>query len=255
MISSEKIRLSAVVTTKNEEKKLAMCLGSLFFADEIVLVDSGSTDRTLEIAESFGCRVFVEPWRGGGPQKQSAIEKCSHDWVLILDADEVFLPEGVGVVRKIVESAGPSAAGYTLLRRSYIGDRWVRHSDWWPDRTLRLFDRRKGRMEGINHSRVVVDGKAEDLEAVIDHFSFDDYTHMLSKANRFSSWTSDELFKKGRRAGPFAAVSHSAWMFFKIYILKKGFLDGFDGLVVTVYSAICSFFKYAKLHEMSRNKR
>lgn len=255
MMSEEKVKLSAIVTTKNEEKNLARCLNSLFFADEIILVDSGSTDNTLEIAREFGCKIFVEPWRGGGPQKQSAIKKCSHHWILILDADEVLLPEGANVIRKIVDATDSPAVGYTLLRKSYIGNRWIKHSDWWPDRTLRLFDKRKGRMEGINHSRVVVDGTVNNLELILEHFSFDDYSHMLSKANRFSSWTAEELFKKGKRIGPLGVMSHSAWMFFRIYILKKGFLDGFDGLVVTMYSTINTFFKYAKLYEMSRYKR
>ena len=245
-----KVEISVAVITKNEEGRLPACLKSVSFADEIVVLDSGSTDRTVEIAREAGARVFIEQWRGYGPQKQSAVDKCKHDYVLLIDADERLTDDAVDAIRDIM--AGRRAEAYSFRRKSFIGDRWIRHCDWWPDRITRLFDRGKCRLEGMVHEHVKVEGRTVALDAVIEHYSFRDYAAMLEKLNIYSDYTSSELFSRGKRVSVLSPAVHGAWMFFRTYIIKRGFMDGFDGLVVSLLTACGTFFKYAKCLEKRR---
>lgn len=245
--------ISVAIIAGNEERRLSKCLESVKFSDDVVVVvDSKSKDRTAEIAREYGCRVYIEDWRGSGPQKQSSIDKCRHKWVLLLDADESLSPGSEGAVLRAVDN--PRVDAYMLNRKAYIGDRWIKHSDWWPDWLIRLFNKEKCRVDGIYHPKIMASGNSAKLDAEIDHFSFYDYAHMISKINRFSGWTSSVLYDEGKRVLPISPITHAAWMFFKIYFIKRGFLDGLDGLVIAVYSATKSFFKYAKLLELQRKK-
>lgn len=242
---SVKVSVSVAVITKNEESRLRPCLESVSWAADIVVVDSGSTDRTVELARSMGARVFVEEWKGFGPQKQSAIDKCANDTVLILDADERLSPEAAARVKSIIES-GLGAEAYSFRRKSHIGGRWIRHSGWWPDRVPRLIDRRQCRMQGLIHERVVINGTTIALDEAIEHFTFEDYSSMIVKMNSYSDMTSDDIVRSGRRVGPLAPSLRAAWTFIRVYLLRRGFLDGFDGLVIALLNAGGTFFKYAK---------
>ncbi len=245
--------LSVAVITKDEEKRLPDCLRSVSFADDIVVVDSGSSDRTVEVAKAFGCMVYIEDWKGYGPQKNSALEKCSNDWVLLLDADERVPAKTADLIMEMVKA--PSADAYTFKRKNYLHGRWLQHSGYWPDRQIRLVNRRMGVFEAAIHERWTTKGRIEDLNAHIDHYAFSGYHDMLNTLNEYSSVIARELYRSGRRANVLSPVFHGAGMFFKIYFIEMGFLDGMDGFVTALTKAGGSFFKYAKLLELQREKK
>ena len=250
----DKIPLSVAIITKNEEIKLLDCLKSVSFADDIVVVDSGSSDNTIKIAREFGCRVFVEDWKGHGPQKDSAVRKCMHDWVLIIDADERIPTETREVTQKVLER--PEADAYSFKRKIYLHGKWLKHSGYWPDRQIRLINRTKGLLQSAIHVKWVSGGHLIDLNACIEHYGFSNYSDMLEALNEYSTVIAMELFASGRRANLLTPFCHGVGMFLKIYLLENGFLDGMDGLVTALLKAGGAFFKYAKLLELQReNKR
>lgn len=246
--------VSAAIIVFNEEQRLPACLASLEgFEDVVVIVDSRTTDRSAKVAESFGCRVYVEEWRGFGPQKQLAVERCGNDWVLIIDADERLPAETKEAIFHVVES--PKSDAYSFPRKNYLSGRWIRHGGWWPDRVVRLVDRRKGRFHGAIHERWVTEGALDDkLPYPIEHRSFSDYSEMLWTLDEYSTAVSKDLFASGKRANALTAIFHGCGMFFRTYFLRLGFLDGFDGFVIALMTAGGSFFKYAKLIEMKTDR-
>lgn len=249
----EKAPLSVAIITKNEERNLPDCLKSVSFADEIIVVDSGSTDKTVLIARAFGCRVFVEDWKGDGPQKNSAIDKCRHEWVLIVDADERIPAETVVEIKKhINEDNGADA--YSFPRKNYFHGRWIKHCGWWPDRIIRLVRKSKGRYRSITHGIWATHGTLAMTDAPIEHFSFRCYSDMLKIMEGRSTDMARELFDAGRRVNAFTPFLHGLSMFMQIYMIKLGFLDGFDGFVIAITRAGGSFLKYAKLLELQRNQ-
>ena len=250
---ADRALLSAAIITKNEGKRLPGCLTSVSFADDIVVVDSGSTDNTVEIAKEFGCRVFVEEWKGFGSQKNSAIEKCRYEWVLLLDADERVAEETKEVIVKTLQR--PEAAAYRLNMKHYFHDRWIRHSGYWPDPHIRLINKTVGRFHGSIHEKWLTDGPVHDLEACIEHHGFSNYSDMLKTLDEYSTIISQELYAADRRVNVLAPLSHGVGMFLKIYLLEMGLLDGIDGLVIALTKAGGSFFKYAKLLELQRQNK
>jgi len=247
------VPLSVAVITKDEEARLPDCLRSVSFADDIVVIDSGSTDRTVEIAKEYGCRIFIEDWKGYGPQKNSAIEKCKHSWVLLLDADERLSPGALEAIRGVLK--GPRADAYTVRRKNYLHGKWLRHSGYWPDRQVRLVNREGGSFQGTIHERwVVTHGTIENLDACIEHHAFSNYSDMLKTLNDYSTVIAGELYASGKRAHCLSPLYHGAGMFFKIYFFELGILDGMDGFVTALLKAGGSFFKYAKLVELQRAK-
>lgn len=252
-MSNERVRLSVVIITKNEEKNLPDCLKSVSFADEIIVVDSGSTDRTVEIAKELGCRVFVEEWKGYGPQKNSALDKCKNEWALILDADERVPKETVELISSAIQRPGVDA--YSLKRKNYLHGKWLRHSGYWPDKHVRLVRKDKGAFYPRVHEKWRTDGVVQELDAHIDHYAFSNYSDMLKTLNDYSTAIAEDLFASGRRVTVFAPVYHGVAMFLKIYFIEKGFLDGMTGLVTALTKAGGSFFKYAKLLELQREDK
>jgi len=245
--------VSAAVVTLNEEDRLPACLESLGLADEVVVVDAGSDDRTVERAKAFGAKVLVEPWRGFSGQKQFAVDRCSHDWVLIVDADE-RVPSGAwDAIRRVVNEGAPEIHAYSFRRKNYFHGRWVKHCGWWPDRVLRLVNRNEGRFDGRPvHERWVPRGRAQDLDAFIEHSSFRNYSDLVAKMEHYSNLASRELFEKGARSNALTPVLHGLWMFLKTYVWQLGFLEGFDGLLISTMNAGGSFLKYSKLMELGR---
>lgn len=250
-----KIPASVSIIAHNEEAQIGRCLSSVAdFAEVVVVVDEKTTDKTGEIARGLGARVFVEGWKGFGPQKQSAIEKCSNDWVLVLDADEVLPEETAKEIAGVLTNS--QADAYMFPRKNHLRGRWMRNGDWWPDWQVRLVNRKKGRFDSAVHERWVTEGVYYGkIRLPIEHYPFSGYSDMLETLNRYSTAIAEDLFSKGRRANPLAPVSHALWMFLRIYIFKRGFLDGFDGLVTALLKAGGSFFKYAKLLELQREKK
>ncbi len=248
---SQDISLSVAIITKNEMKRLPDCLRSVAFVKDIVVVDSGSTDGTVEMAREFGCRVYVEDWKGDGPQKQSAVSKCLNDWVLVLDADERLTPEAQAQAIAIV--ANPeSADAYSFTRKSIFHGRWIGRGGWWPDRVVRLFRRSRGEYRAITHGRWITQGKLMHLDASLEHYSFTGYADLVARMNDYSTLRANELYASGARTNPYAAVAHALFMFFKSYVLGLGFLAGFDGLLIALTKSGGSFLKYAKLVELKR---
>ena len=249
----ERIPLSAAIITKHEEQALPACLRSLAFVDEIVVVDCGSTDRTVAIAGEFGCRVFVEDWKGFGPQKNSAVAKCTHDWVLLVDADERVPPETQQAIREKLKT--PSAAAYRLRMKHHIGGRWIRHAGAWPDWHIRLVDKTKGSFIRKTHEQWIPRGQVGDLDAHLEHFAFAGYSDLLKSLDEYSTILAGDLFVAGRRANSLTPISHGIAMFLKVYVLQRACLSGMDGLVSALTRAGGSFFKYAKLLELQRTTR
>jgi (heptosyl)LPS beta-1,4-glucosyltransferase len=242
--------LSVAIITQDEEDRLPDCLKSVSFGDEVLVVDSGSKDATVDIARSFGCRVISEPWRGYAKQKQFAVDTCHNDWVLILDADERIPEETAERIKEIFSLPAQECAGYSFPRKNLFHDRWIRHCGWWPDRIVRLVDRRQGRFsDHLVHESWVSDGNIKNLDVAIEHHSFRNYSDFLEKMETYSTLAASEMQEKGRRAGWWSPISHGLWMFFRTYFLELGVGEGFDGFIISVLNAGGSFMKYAKLRE------
>jgi len=244
--------LSVAVLALNEASRLASCLESLRFADEVLLVDGGSQDRTVAIAEEFGCRVVVQPWLGYSRQKQLAVDRCRNDWVLILDADERIPPATAAAIRTLdLGTAAPAA--YRLRRRNYFHGRWIRRCGWWPDRVVRLVDRRRGRFcDRQVHEQWLARGPVAELDADLEHRSFRTYADLVQKMQLYSSLSALEMAHQDLRVHPWSAATHGLWSFLNTYLFQLGLLEGFDGFMIAMANAGGSFLKYAKLYELNR---
>jgi glycosyltransferase involved in cell wall biosynthesis len=251
------MKISAGIIAYNEELRLRACLESLKkgSVDEIVVViDSRTTDGTARVAQEYGCRIFVEDWKGFGRQKQSALGKCANDWVLVLDSDETLPAGSLEVMRRELESKGDlRAAAFEVPRKNFLHGRWLRHGDSWPDWQTRLINRKYGRFVSDIHERWQTEGQVVRLHgAPIEHRGFAGYKSMLETMNAYSDIIARQLYEEGKSTNALAPLAHCLWMFTRVYLLKLGFLDGFDGLVTALLKAVGSFFKYAKLLEMRR---
>jgi len=244
--------LSATVITRNEEGNIGDALRSLAWADEIVVVDSGSTDGTLEICRRFTDRVFERAWTGFVDQKNHAVALARHDWIFSLDADERVSAELRGEIEDL-RRRGFDRAGYRIPRVAQFMGRWIRHGDWYPDFQLRLFDRRRGRWQGGRvHESVRVDGNPGQLNGEIHHFTYRDLSAYLRRLETYSALAAADYLQRGRRSGAAKLLADPLATFVKAYLLRRGFLDGVPGLMVAAMGAVSVFFKYAKLYEMQR---
>jgi glycosyltransferase involved in cell wall biosynthesis len=244
--------LSVVLIACNEAHRIAACLESLAFADEIVVVDSGSSDATKEIARRYTDKVFEIPWRGFGPQKQAAVELASHDLVLNVDCDERVTPE-LGREILALLAGQEILAAYQVPRRTFLGSKEIRHCGWYPDRTTRLFDRRRAHFgTELVHEGVVVEGEIGRLREHLLHYSFVGLADLLVKMNRYTDLSARMMAEKGRVAGLFDFTLRPAVAFAKTFFLKRGFLDGVEGFEVSVANAMSTFAKYMKLRELNR---
>jgi glycosyltransferase involved in cell wall biosynthesis len=246
------MKLSAIIITRNEEHAIEACLAGVAWADEIVVVDSGSSDRTTEICRRYTDRVFHRDWTGFVDQKNHAVAQASHDWILSLDADERIGPE---LSREIAQlrQAGLSRAGYRVPRVAFFMGRWIRHGDWYPDTQLRLFDRRRGRWQGGRvHESVRVDGTPGQLRGEILHYTYRSLSDYLRRLETYSTLAAQDSRQKGKASSMSKVVGNPIAAFVKGYLLKRGFLDGAPGLMVAVMGAVSVFFKYAKLYELQR---
>ena len=252
----DKLPLSVALIVRDEAENLPDCLGSVAFARQIVVVDSGSRDETCRIAADFGCEVCLEPWRGFGEQKQFAIGRCREPWVLILDADERIPPETARVIRRVVSGRAGETAGYSFPRKNFFQGRWIRHAGWWPDRVVRLFQNGRGRLTKASvHEAVLVDGPVAPLTAPIEHRTQSDLGAILRKIDRYSTLGAQEAFAAGRKASVGSALLRAAMTFLQDYVLRGGLLDGPQGLTLAVTDAVNKFFKYAKLAELTRREK
>ena len=245
--------LSLVIITRNAEAHLARCLKSVPFAADVVVLDSGSTDRTVEIARGLGARVFTEEWRGFGPQKRRATELAAHDWILNLDADEALGEDAADELRALLGGEpGRLAPAYSFPRLSHHLGRWIRHGGWYPDRQTRLYDRRRAHWsEAPVHEKIVAD-RTERLRGPLLHWVFDDLSHQVITNDRYSGLGRDALVARGRRFRLGHLITKPVVKFVEAYVWKRGFLDGTPGLIIAVGAAYSVFLKWAKLWERER---
>lgn len=250
-----KVPLSIAIITKNEEENILSCLQSISFARQIVVVDSGSTDNTLKIAADFGCEVFSEEWRGFGPQKQLAIEKCSLPWILVLDADERIPSDTADAIKRIVTEPDVKEAGFSFPRKNYFQGRWIKHAGWWPDRIVRLFRKGMGKMsEALVHESVEVQGEIGFLDVVIEHYTESRLSKIIQKIDRYSTLGAQTAFKEGKNCTTGGAFLRAFFTFVQDYFFRLGILDGMPGLTLAVTDSVNKFFKYAKLSELNKMK-
>jgi glycosyltransferase involved in cell wall biosynthesis len=245
--------VSAIVIAMNNERTIARCIESLRWADEIVVVDSGSTDRTVEICSELGAKVHVtSDWPGHGPQKNRALDLATAEWVISVDSDEWVTVQLREEIERAVASAGPRR-GYAVPRRSTFCGREMRHSGWWPDYVLRVFRRESGRFtDDHTHERLVVEGAVGRLGSPIMHEAITDLDQMLGKMNAYSSASARMKLDAGKRASLASAVAHGLWAFFRTYVLRRGFLDGREGFLLAVANAEGSYYRYVKLMMLDR---
>ncbi|WP_231589203.1 glycosyltransferase family 2 protein [Chromobacterium sp. LK11] len=242
-----------VLITKNAETSLGKCLDSVGFADEIVLVDSGSTDRTLAIASAYKAKVIHQDWLGFGPQKQLAVQAASHDWVLCLDADEWLSTELVNEIKDVLDN--PQAAAFQFPRCNRFMGRFLKHGEGYPDWSLRLFHRGHARWsDDLVHEYVIADSPVHRLRHDLMHESGEDIALYLSKQNRYTSLQAEQLLQRGKRVGIAKLILSPLLRFLKFYFFRRGFLDGVPGLVHISIGCFNSYIKYAKLIELRRLK-
>lgn len=242
-----RVSLSVVVITKNEEAVIRRCLESVAWADEVIVVDSGSVDRTLDICRELGARIAVRDWPGPGSQRNRAIDLATGDFVLALDADEWVSSELRDEIQQVIRNPGDQVAFRMPRLSSYCG-RYMRHGGWWPDHVSRLFVRGKARYAGgIVHDHLISDGPVGTLRAHLMHEAFVDLEEVLHKVDSYSTWGAQTLAEKGRRAGLAKAVAHGLWTFLRTYVLRVGFLDGREGFMLAVSNAEGTYYKYLKL--------
>ncbi|MHB8453232.1 MAG: glycosyltransferase family 2 protein [Acidiferrobacterales bacterium] len=246
--------ISVAYITCNAARCFAESLASVaLLTQDIVVVDSGSTDDTLAIAGRFGARIQSRAWPGFGPQKQFAVEQTRHDWVLILDADEVLSPRAAESIRQALAHPNKPAA-FLLPRYNYFHAKRIRFGDWGNDTVLRLVDRRRGRFSNdAVHERWLAEGPVRRLNAPITHYSFENYKAMLAKLDHYSDLNAQALVRRGRSVGRTEPLLHAIAAFFKGYVLRLGFLDGSDGAGIALTTALGSFMKYAKALELQKS--
>jgi len=243
------MRLSVNLVTYNEEANIRDALESVKWADEIVVVDSGSEDRTVEICSEYTDRIVQRPWPGFIEQKNFALDQCRAPWVLNLDADERVSPELKEAILNALEKPA-GCDGFLLKRHTFFLGRWINHSGWYPDLVLRLFRKDKGLWTGYEpHAAVSVTGKVGTLEGDLHHYSYRDLSHHLEVLNRYSSSASQAFAEQDRRCRWSDLALRPVVAFLKKFFVKQGFRDGTRGLMVAYLSAFSVFIKYAKLWE------
>ena len=248
-------KISVTIITHNEEENIRDCLESVKWADEIVVVDSGSADRTVEICKGYTAKVFFNAWVGMKEQKQCAVEKASNIWIFSIDADE-RATEGIKqfILREL---KNPIHDGYRFPRENYFLGKWLKHGGWYPDHVLRLFRKDRGSFGGINpHDKVVIEsGRIHTVKIPIIHYTYKSISQYLMKQNMYSSISAKESFNIGRKVSPFVIPLKVPWKFIETYFIKKGFLDGFHGFIVAMGATYSMFWKYTQLWELSRKDK
>ena len=250
---ADTLPLSLVVITRDAAIELAECLDSAPFVSEIVVVDSGSRDDTVELARGRGARVLVEPWRGFGPQKRYAVDAASNDWVLCLDADERVTGVLGAAIRDAFAGGPPSASAFAIARRNRFLGRWLAHGEGYPDWNVRLFDRRRARWsDDPVHEHVVADGEVRRLDGDLLHQSAESIEDYVAKQNRYTTLQADAMHARGERAGLAQLAFSPLARFLRYYVVRRGFLDGAAGFSHIAIGAFASFLKYAKLRALDR---
>ncbi len=245
-------KLSVAIITHNEEKDIRDCLESVKWADEIVIVDSFSNDRTVEICREYIDKVYQREWSGFSNQKNNAIDLTTNQWVLIVDADE-RITEGLRLEITEILKNSPDLDGYFIPRKSYFLGRWIRYSGWYPDYSVRLFRKDKGRFEQREvHESVRIDGKTGKLKNPLEHYTYRSLSEYIKRMDKYSTLAANEMVRMGKKAGIGSIISRPIFTFLRMYILRQGFREGIYGLLLAILYSYYTFAKYAKLWEMEK---
>lgn len=247
-----KSTVSVIIIAKNEEHDIRDCLNSVAWADEVIVLDSGSTDNTVAIAQEFTRHVYTSgDWQGFGVQKNRALAYASCDWVLSLDADERVSNELRMEIQNTIQST--SAPVYKIPRLSSYCGKFIRHSGWWPDYVARLFKRGCASFShDLVHERLVFEGNAAQLTSPILHVTYKDLDEVIKKINQYSSLGARNSHLQGKRGSLLSAILHSSWAFIRTYILRAGFLDGTEGFMLAVSNAETTYYRYLKLYYLAK---
>jgi glycosyltransferase involved in cell wall biosynthesis len=244
-------KVSVAIITKNEEANIRECLESVRWADEVVVVDGGSTDHTRQICGEYRARVFQEDWKGYARQKNSAIAKTNGSWVLSLDADERVTEELRGEIAAVLNSK--ALDGYFIARKNFFLGRWIRHGGWYPDYNLRLFRRERGHFpEREVHERLEIQGETGYLHHPLEHHTYRSLSDFIQRLDRYSDLAAREMGKEGRRFRHTDLFFRPPATFLQMYLLRAGFLDGYLGFLLSVLYSFYTFTKYSKLKEQQR---
>ena len=245
--------LSVVTIAFNEERNIVECLESVRWANELLVVDSGSLDNTVNLAKQFPAKVMQVQWRGYGATKNHALQHATGDWILWLDADERVTPELSAEIQQCIKEDNGSVAGYSIARRAYFLGKWMRHCGWYPSRVTRLFRRAKGRFSETKvHEQLILDGATSSLNNDLLHYTDPDLHHYFQKFNRYTSLAAEDLQATGKQFSLADLIVRPPFVFFKMFVLRLGFLDGLHGFILSVVSMAYVFTKYAKLWELQK---
>ncbi len=249
--------ISSIVITYNEEKNIGECLGSLKWTDEIIVVDSDSSDRTVEIAAEFTGKILKSGNGSYGEKKNIGMKSAVGDWILWIDADERISDELKDEILQITDNTENDTDAFFINRRSFFISKFIRHSGWYPDYTLRLFKKSAGIKfdDSKVHEKAIYTGKTGKLKYEILHYTDPDFEHYIEKMNNYTSLSAEDLRNRQKSASIFDIIFRPAFTFFKMYFLKLGFLDGYMGLVLSALSGIHSMAKYSKLYLLNKNSQ
>jgi len=244
------IKLSAILITKNEEANIERCLRSVSWVDEIIVVDSRSTDRTVEIARDFGAKVFTPEWKGFGPTKQYALEQAGGEWILSIDADEEVSFTLKNEIQQLLES-DPPFDGYAVPRKTQFLGKWILHSGWYPDYVLRLFKKDSGCFtEALVHEQIEISGPTGRLHNSLLHYSYPTLENYIRKLDQYSTLGAQELLKAGKNFHAHHLVIKPPVKFFQKFVMQKGWRDGWEGFLIAHLSATGILLRYAKLRQL-----
>jgi glycosyltransferase involved in cell wall biosynthesis len=248
------MKISATIISLNEEQNIGDCLASLDFADEIIIVDSGSTDRTKEICRAHPkVRFHFHDWQGFGKQKNIAANLASNDWIFNIDADERVSPQ---LENSIKQADFDGFICFRVARENYFGKRWVRRCGWYPDYNMRLYQRQQcGFSERSVHESVVCRGAAGTLQGNLQHYTYDGVADYLRRMDRYSTLAAVEIVRSGKKVGIAHLILKPFFTFVKMYLLKLGFLEGYTGLLLSIMYSHYTFYKYCKADEMWRSEK
>lgn len=247
--------LSVIVITKNEEQNIVDCLESVRWANEIVVVDSQSEDKTVELARRYTQKVYVKPWKGYAALKNFALQQCAGDWILWLDADERLTEVLSEEIQGLLRQGVIGVVGFEISRKAFFLGKWIRHCGWYPGYVVRLFRRESGQWSDTKvHEHLELKGNVGRLNADLLHYTDPNLWHYFEKFNRYTTLASEELTAKGERFRLSQLTVRPAWLFLRMYFVKFGFLDGLQGFILCVLSSCYVFTKYAKLWELTHLK-
>jgi glycosyltransferase involved in cell wall biosynthesis len=249
------MKISATIITRNEERNIADALRSLSWADEIILVDSQSSDRTVEIAREFTDKIFIREWPGYSRQKNFAAEQAAHDWIFNLDADERLSDALIREIRQLKDQP-TNAAAFEMPRKTFYLGRWIKHAGWYPDFKIRLYDRTRCGWQGdFVHEAVKTSGKIKRLRGDLLHYTVMNSSEHHERLDRYTSLAAEELFTRGKRASTASILFSPAAAFLRSYLFRLGFMDGIPGLAISYFAAHYVFLRNLKLWEKGRETK